>query len=136
MRCKKAMKNNDIIGSAPLFIVKDLALALDYYCEILGFTRPQLWGEPPVFAMPSRDGFIVMLQQTEENRPISTNFSQSANWDAYFWVRDAESLFTEFKAKGVNIEYAPCIQPYEIKEFAVKDVDGHLLVFGQHWPAS
>jgi len=130
------MDNKNFIGSASVFMVKDLGRALDYYCDVLGFKRPQLWGESPDFAMPSRDGFIVMLQQVEENETVRSNFSQGANWDAYFWVNDADSLFAEFKAKGAIIEYEPTIQPYEIKEFGIQDVDGHFLAFGQHWPQS
>lgn len=50
-----------LIGIAPYFMVRDLARALNYYCDVLGFARPHLWGEPPTSAMPQRDGFVVML---------------------------------------------------------------------------
>ena len=50
-------------STAPFFLIKDLQASIDYYHRALGFNRPELWGEPPDFAMPSRDGFIVMLRQ-------------------------------------------------------------------------
>lgn len=34
------------------------------------------------------------------------------------------------------IEYEPCIQgEYDMKEFAVRDPDGHVIAFGQHHEA-
>ena len=125
-----------LIGSAPYFMVRDLGQALDYYCDVLGFARPRLWGEPPTFAMPQRDGFIVMLYQAENHTQLYSNGMQDGLWDAYFWVSDAEALFAEFCARGAQVEYEPCVQHYEIKEFAVRDIDNHILAFGQHWPLS
>jgi hypothetical protein len=41
-------------------------------------------------------------------------------------------LHTEFNAKGADIVYGPVIQEaYQMKEFAVRDCDGHVLGFGQ-----
>lgn len=118
-----------ITGSAPYFIVSDLERSLDYYCDVLGFTRPRLWGEPPCFAMPSRDGFILMLSQTEASP--QPNAVHDGAWDAYFWITDADALFQEFTARGAHVAYEICVQEYDIKEFAIKDPDGHILAFGQ-----
>lgn len=52
-----------LVGSAPYCNVRNLAASLDYYCDVFGFRRPHLWGEPPTFAMPDRDSFIFMLKQ-------------------------------------------------------------------------
>ena len=53
---------------------------------------------------------------------------------AYIWCDDAESLFQEFKSNGATIHYEPTIQEnYEMKEFAVMDVDCYVIAFGQHW---
>ena len=39
---------------------------------------------------------------------------------------------TAFDAKGADIVYGPIIQDsYRMKEFAVRDCDGHVLGFGQ-----
>ena len=50
-----------IIASAPHFFVTDLMKSLDFYVDVLDFEKPRLWGEPPDFAMPWKDGCIVML---------------------------------------------------------------------------
>lgn len=120
------------VASAPYFLVRDLPAALDYYHRILGFTKPQLWGEPPTFAMPARDGFTIMLQQAAADQNIVTNAQQGGAWDAYFWVDDVNALFASFQQAGGLIAYEPRLETdYGIKEFAVRDPDGHILAFGQ-----
>ncbi|MDE0431041.1 MAG: VOC family protein [Caldilineaceae bacterium] len=122
----------NLIGSAPYFVVSDLAASLDYYCDVLGFTRPRLWGEPPNFAMPDRDGFIFMLKRVKNKEFIQPNRTRGGYWDAYIWVRDAEALYNEFAAKGAEFAYGLTHQDeYNNIEFAVYDPDGYFIAFGQ-----
>lgn len=119
--------------TAPYFVVRDLSKSIDYYHNALGFSKPALWGAPPSFAMPSREGCIFMLKQAEEGVAITPNRNQSGYWDAYVWVNDVDTLFAEFKKNKAIIDYEPCIQEeYDMKEFAVKDPDGYVIAFGQH----
>ncbi len=121
-----------LIGTAPYFVVSALAASLDYYCDILGFRRPPLWGEPPTFAMPDRDGFIFMLKQVKNSDNIQPNRTRGGYWDAYIWVQDAEALYAEFAANGAEFAYGLTIQDeYNNKEFAVYDPDGYFIAFGQ-----
>ena len=122
----------DLIGSAPYFVVSDLAASLDYYCDALGFNRPPPWGEPPTFAMPDRDGLIFMLKQVEDSSNIQPNRTRDGYWDAYIWVRDAKALYAEFEAKGAEFAYGLTIQDeYNNIELAVYDPDGYFIAFGQ-----
>jgi catechol 2,3-dioxygenase-like lactoylglutathione lyase family enzyme len=117
---------------APLFMVSDLLKSLDYYCDVLGFRRPRLWGDPPSFAMPDREGLIIMLQQEKDVELIRSNYKKCGAWDAYFWVNDARALFEDFKAKGAKFHYEPTYRElYGNLEFAVLDPDGYLMAFGQ-----
>ena len=59
-------------ATAPFFVVRNLKESVEYYHRVLGFNLPELWGEPPTFAMPSRDGFIFMLYQAEEGVEVKT----------------------------------------------------------------
>ena len=121
-----------IKDNAPFFYVKDIVKAAEFYREVLGFDFETLWGEPPTFCMPTRDGFTVMLQQKEADKIVPNG--KYHDWDAYFWVTDADKLFNEFKSKGVRVEYEPVIKElYNMKEFAIYDLDGYLLAFGQNW---
>jgi catechol 2,3-dioxygenase-like lactoylglutathione lyase family enzyme len=124
---------DQFISTAPYFLVSDLDASVSYYHERLGFDNPDLWGVPPMFAMPSREGFIIMLRQAAADHDVVTNSSQGGAWDAYVWIRDAEALHTELVDRGATIEYGLTIQDeYNNKEFAIRDPDGHIIAFGQN----
>lgn len=117
-----------LIRHSPLFLVTELQRSLDFYCDVLGFERPRLWGEPPSFAMPCRDGLTIMLQQQAEGK---VHHNPGA-WDAYFWIGDVWTLFREFESKGAEVAYSPELRKtYGCYEFALRDPDGYLLAFGQ-----
>ena len=124
-----------LIRSAPYFPVADLEKAANYYETVLGFRRDFTGGSPPQFAILSRDGLAVMLRLVSEPAKISPNEQQGGTWDAFFWVNDAEALCDELKSKAAELVYEPVIQAeYNMKEFAARDIDGHVLGFGQEWP--
>lgn len=117
-----------IIASCPHFFVSDLIKSVRFYVDVLGFEEPKLWGDPPGFAMPQRDGFTVMLNQIEE-RPPSPNGNLEYDWDAYFWVDEIEQFYGSIKDR-CDVVYGPTPKPYYgMQEMALRDPDGYLLVF-------
>ncbi|MES2304604.1 MAG: VOC family protein [Gemmatimonadota bacterium] len=125
-----------LLRGAPYFPVTDVAATLSYYQEVVGFREEYRAGSPPEFAICSRDGCGVMLRRSTEPSRIRPMESQGGTWDAFFWVRDAEELAAEFLARGATFVYGLVVQPYGVKEFALRDLDGHVLGFGQQWPAA
>ena len=120
---------------APLFFVRDVVAATEYYVRALGFTQPPYWGDPPAFAMPGRDGVVFMLKRAGHGDPIRSNnpgaHSGDGGWDAYVWVDDARTLHAEMAAAGAEVAYGPRLQEsYGNWEFAVRDRDGYLIAFG------
>lgn len=120
---------------APLFYVRDVVAATEYYVRALGFTQPPYWGDPPAFAMPARDGVTIMLKRARNGDPIRSNNpdpgARDGSWDAYVWVDDARALHVEMAAAGAAVEYGPSLQrEYGNWEFAVRDRDGYLIAFG------
>ena len=103
-----------------------------WYRDVLGFGCEYSAGEPPEFAIYSRDGCGIMLRRVAAPERIRPNEAQGGTWDAFFWVRDVEALHAEMAARGAEVVYAPMVQPYGMKEFAVRDPQGHVLGFGQH----
>jgi hypothetical protein len=76
----------------------------------------------------------MTLNKTRESDPglIVPTEKQGGAYDAFFWVSDGRALHAELNAKGADIVYGPVIrEAYQMKEFAVRDCDGHLLGFGQ-----
>jgi uncharacterized glyoxalase superfamily protein PhnB len=121
-----------LLRSAPYFPVSDVAQSATYYEEVLGFRREYIAGSPPQFAICSRDGLAIMLRKVSAPDLIHPNESQGGTWDAFFWVEAAEALYAELLERGATVVYGPMIQDaYQMREFAVRDRDGHVLGFGE-----
>jgi uncharacterized glyoxalase superfamily protein PhnB len=122
-----------LLGIAPYFLVRDVVKAAEYYRDALGFSYPRFWGVPPVFCMPQRDGLTIMLDQARDAAVIRPNSKACDDdpWDAYVWVKDADALYAEVKARGAIIAYEPLLkEAYGNREFGVRDLDGYLIAFG------
>ena len=119
-----------VLNASPILLVADVVKAAAYYADALGFRTPRFWGEPPTFCIPQRDRCTVMLNQVAPGDTFRPNASYDGRFDAYFDVDDADALYAEFKANGADIVCEPEDQPYMMREFQVRDLDGHLLAFG------
>jgi catechol 2,3-dioxygenase-like lactoylglutathione lyase family enzyme len=121
-----------LLRSAPYFPVSNVERSAAFYEEILGFCREYLAGTPVQLAICSRDGLAIMLRKVLESDLIVPNEKQMGTWNAFFWVGDVQALHVELDTKAADIVYGPLIQEaYQMKEFAVRDCDGHVLGFGQ-----
>ncbi|MFN7926202.1 MAG: VOC family protein [Bryobacteraceae bacterium] len=120
-----------LLRSAPYFPVRDAAQSAKYYEAVLGFHCDYLAGDPAQFAICSRDRLAILFRTVADPAHIRPVESQGGTWDAFFWVDDADALHAELVAKGARVVYEPVVQPYGVKEFAVRDEDGHVLGFGQ-----
>src|SRR3954464_6892338 len=91
---------------APYFLVDDVVATANFYRDKLGFQYDRFWGEPPCFCMVRRRGVVIMLSQSTRPglmRPNRAADAEREPWDAYIWVDDADTLYAEFKSKGVKI---------------------------------
>lgn len=126
------MAKGRIVGHAPILLVRDVVRSAEYWCHKVGFSFPRFWGEPPAFCMPQRDGHIIMLSQAPADHVIVPHWRiVDKMWNAYFWVDDVEAIHAELVERGASIDYGLCIQPYDVKEFGIQDLDGHDIAFGQ-----
>jgi catechol 2,3-dioxygenase-like lactoylglutathione lyase family enzyme len=121
----------ELLRGAPYFPVPDVAAIGDYYRDVLGFRCEYAAGEPPVFAIYSRSGPAIMFRRVEDPGLICPNERQGGTWDVFFWVNDVERLHEELAGSGASVVYPPVVQPYGMKEFAVRDPNGYVLGFGQ-----
>jgi catechol 2,3-dioxygenase-like lactoylglutathione lyase family enzyme len=121
-----------LLRSAAYFPVADLETCATHYERVLGFHRDYVGGQPPEFAILSRDGLAIMLRLVARPEQICPNEKQGGTWDVFFWVRDARALHAELQLHGAHIVYGPILQEaYHMEEFAVRDPEGHVLGFGQ-----
>ncbi|MEM9447696.1 MAG: VOC family protein [Cyanobacteria bacterium P01_E01_bin.6] len=119
-----------IRASSPHFFVSDIITSVRFYVDVLGFDEPKLWGDPPAFAMPSRDGFVVMLNQADSKQPRPNGLNNC--WDVYFWCDAVDEFYQFIHTKGVDIVHGPEIRDdYGMKEIGIRDPDGYMLVFAE-----
>jgi hypothetical protein len=73
-----------------------------------------------------------MLRQVGAPEKICPNERQGGTWDAFFWVDNVLALHEEVRRNGAQIVYGPVVQDaYQMQEFAIRDLEGYVLGFGQ-----
>jgi uncharacterized glyoxalase superfamily protein PhnB len=124
-------------GVAPYLIVDDIFQATEFYRDKLGFQFDRIWGEPPQFAIVHRDEVHIMLKRIGAPGQVRPNhrINPDACWDAYIWVKNADALYAELRARGVKITREICDTEYGCRDFEVEDNSGYILCFGQNLAA-
>jgi catechol 2,3-dioxygenase-like lactoylglutathione lyase family enzyme len=120
-----------IVRVAPYLLVPDVAAAGEYYRDVLGFTREYEAGEPPEFAIYSRDGHPVMFRRAADPRRIVPAERQGGTWDLFCWVDGIDALQAELEQRGAEFAYRLTVQQYGMREIAVRDLNGYVLGFGE-----
>jgi len=109
----------------PVLEVSDLQRSVDYFVNKLGFRSNGVWGDPPCFCIVQRGPVTFALDLSREARVAPVN----QYWAAYVYVDDADALLEEFRSRGVEIVRGPADAEYGLREFDVRDPDGHILCF-------
>lgn len=114
---------------APQFFTTDIPATLAFYKDKLGFECLGTWQDPPVYAIVARDQQPIHFRCAE---PPTANAGKYADelLDAYIFIEDADALYAEYAARGVEFTRGPGNMPWHSREFVVKDCDGRLLAFG------
>jgi uncharacterized glyoxalase superfamily protein PhnB len=115
----------------PLFFTTDIPGTLAYYKEKLGFDCLGTWQDPPVYAMIARDRQAIHFRCAEPPTPNPEKYADEL-LDAYLHVEDADALYAEYTAKGVEFTRELGNMPWHSREFVVRDCDGRLLAFGSN----
>src|ERR1700738_4685058 len=86
---------------APVFFTMDIPATLAYYKGKLGFTCLGTWQDPPVYAIVARDQQVIHFRCAA---PSTANPDKYADelLDAYVFVEDADALYAEYAARGVE----------------------------------
>ena len=114
---------------APQFFTTDIPRTLAYYKDKLGFECVGTWLDPPVYAIVARDEHAIHFRCAGPPATGPDKYTEEL-LDAYLSVKDADALYREFAAKGVEFTRKPGDTQWGTREFVVKDCDGRLLAFG------
>ena len=114
---------------APQFFTTDLPATLAYYRDKLGFDCLGTWNDPPVYAIVARDEHRIHFRRADQPTRNPDKYADEL-LDAYLFVEDADALYAEYVARGVEFTRALGDTAWNSREFVVKDCDGRLLAFG------
>jgi hypothetical protein len=114
---------------APQFFTLDIPRTLAYYEAKLGFQCLGTWQDPPVYAIVARDQQAIHFRCAEPPKANPDKYSEEL-LDAYLLIEDADALYAEYAARGVEFARGLANMPWHSREFVVKDCDGRLLCFG------
>ena len=114
---------------APQFFSTDLAATIAYYQEKLGFQCLGMWMDPPVYAIVARDERAIHFRCAAPPTANPEKYMEEL-LDAYVSIDNADALYAEYAAKGVEFARELRDMPWGMREFVVKDCDGRLVAFG------
>lgn len=129
MRSRSVMLGTMIRQIAPQFFTTDIQATLDYYHDKLGFDCLGTWQNPPVYAIVARDQHAIHFRLAQPPTPNPDKYADEL-LDAHLFIEDADALYAEYVARGVEFARGLGNMPWQSREFVVKDCDGRLLAFG------
>ena len=121
-------RDHELHGVQPVLPVSDVAASAGFFREVLGFEIDFLEGEPPVH------GRVKVVGDWGHPIYIHLSLAESGvvapSGEIRIHVgRDLDGLFEAVRQRGAEVVFAPVSQPWGLREFAVREVNGHVLRF-------
>ena len=116
-----------VLQTRSVLAVRNLAVATDYYIEVLGFIRDPIDAEGWSFL--SLGAFKLMLGECPDAMPASALGDHS--YFAYAMVDDVDAYHAEIAARGALVLSTPEDKPWGLREFALGTPDGHRMTIGE-----
>lgn len=114
-------------GAATIVPVRDMALTLALYVDVLGFETRELSDDSKFGLVVCSEVAVMVLQSDDEAAFLATLRSISI----HIWFDDADDFYSALRSKLDNLPQGrvrpPFDQPYGMREFHVKGPDGCLL---------
>ena len=107
------------VQGAPVLHVADVEATAAFYRDVFGFAWD--FGDN-TYAVVWRDNSAVHFVRGDEH-PKGVHLFQ--------WIKDVDAYFAEVVDRGAHVATEPTNQPYGIREFSVRDINGVVIVFGQ-----
>lgn len=107
--------------------VPDLAVSATFYREVLGFEIREI-GDPG-WRMYVRDACTIMAGECPD--ALHPTQLGDHSYVAYLVVADVDGYHAALAAKAVTFIKPLRTEPWRMREFAIRTVDGHRLMIGQ-----
>ena len=115
-----------ITGTRFVLAVRNLSKSATYYQEQLGF---HTWWSGEGWHFLRREQFMVMLGECPDD--MSAFETGNHSYLAYVDVENIDALFQEYQLKENEITQIIADKPWGQREFSIRTIDGHRIMFGQ-----
>ncbi len=116
-----------LLGLAPMLMAMDMARTIEFYTSVLGFKLDGQWpADKPCWCSLSRGAVRLMFQTPEvyaEPQPELTG-------RLYVYTDNVMAIYHAIRER-VDVFEGPEVYFYGMKEIAIRDCNGYVLVFGQ-----
>ena len=113
--------------SAIILPVRDIEKSTSFYRDLLGFDLTFSWGNPVGYVV-LKGGDHVSVHLTQHSVDVT---SDKEHVSLYVFAHDVDALYEGLIANGVEIHNAIGGRDYGMRDFDIKDPDGHILSFGK-----
>jgi catechol 2,3-dioxygenase-like lactoylglutathione lyase family enzyme len=120
-------KQANLIGIGPVLPVADVEATVAYYCNVLGFERDFVIGDPPDHGSVTR--CRVGIQFTLPRGAFAA--SDYPGW-FYVFVENIDAIAAEYEQRGVQFTQPLASRDHGMREFEILDINGFRLRFGQY----
>ena len=122
------------VNLCPVFLSPDIQKTVRFYTEKLGFHYARHYDKSENFATLYRDDIEFVIVQAKHGEVQSNTRRYGAGFDAYIDTDTPggiDSIYVEYKAKGVTILIEPHNTSYGSYEFVIEDIDGRQIGIGR-----
>ncbi|MEO0853195.1 MAG: VOC family protein [Cyanobacteria bacterium J06648_11] len=115
-----------ITESRYVLAVRDLAVSVQYYRDVLGFEVREVGDSGWRFLI--KDECCIMAGECPDAMPARELGDHS--YFAYMLVDDIDRYFEFVRSQGANILKPLQDEAWGMREFAIQTIDGHRIMFG------
>ncbi|MGH7696129.1 MAG: VOC family protein [Gemmatimonadaceae bacterium] len=123
----QSFQQPDAVRSAPMLEKalpelphSNVKAGIAHYLDVLGFKINY-----------ARDDFGVLFRDDVTVLIIPRSDAHKGIGSCYVYIQDADALHAELSAKGANVQGEPVSHPWGLRDFAVLDLEGNRITFGQ-----
>lgn len=115
-----------------LLVYRDIAAAHAYLVDVLGLAPGPIVfdGDLAVHGeVHAGDGVVWLHREATEHRMVSPLTTGTVTASVAVHVDDVDAHHARVAGTGAAIDYQPTNMPYGVREYSVRDVEGHLWSF-------
>lgn len=107
--------------------VPDLARSTAYYRDVLGFDVQ--WEDVPGWRLFTRDACSIMAGECRD-APLPSAIGDHSYF-AFIETAGIDNLHAELTGRGVEVITPLRDEPWGVREFGIRTVDGHRIMFAE-----